>query len=363
LLQYDPVSIRMRFISPILKRAVYPTLHRAGYLNRVVPPGGYAVVNYHGVIPSDYQTANSFDADKFLDGNLVQSQVFRRQLRLLKAHYRILPPEEFRASIEQGNPLPPRSVLVTCDDGLLNTLTDMLPILESENVPCLFFVTAASCSDNPGLLWYEELYHCMRIRPLGILEAELPANELSIRAGRSRPPENFQSHWWSVVGRASQLRANARADWMELVRNQAGQPPALSEKRARLLNLSELKRLSEPGMTIGAHTRTHPVLSLCSDEESRREIHESKLEIERALGRRVWAFAYPFGNPATMGDREFGFAEQAGFSCAFLNVEYWSTAQSNFAIARTHVTSDMSLAEFSAHLSGFHSRLQRAVGS
>jgi hypothetical protein len=28
-------------------------------------------------------------------------------------------------------------------------------------------------------------------------------------------------------------------------------------------------------MTIGAHTWTHPVLSLCTDEEARREIQES----------------------------------------------------------------------------------------
>ncbi len=150
---------------------------------------------------------------------------------------------------------------------------------------------------------------------------------------------------------------------MELVRTHTGPAPALSEKRSRLLNISELKRLSDAGMTIGAHTRTHPILSLCSEEEARREIHDSKVEIERALGREIWGFAYPFGNPATMGEREFRLVEEAGFSCAFLNVEYWSTAQPNFAIARTHVTADMSLAEFAAHLSGFHSWLQRAVGS
>jgi peptidoglycan/xylan/chitin deacetylase (PgdA/CDA1 family) len=115
-------------------------------------------------------------------------------------------------------------------------------------------------------------------------------------------------------------------------------------------------------MTIGAHTWTHPVLSLCTDEEARREIQESKLEIERALGREVWAFAYPFGNSAPMGEREFRLAREAGFSYAFLSVEHWATEQSAFALPRTHVTSGMTLPEFAAHLSGFHTRLQRAVG-
>ena len=59
-------------------------------------------------------------------------------------------------------------------------------------------------------------------------------------------------------------------------------------------------------MTIGAHTLSHPILSLCSDEEARHEIQQSKNDLEQALGRQVWAFAYPFGNSATMGEREVG---------------------------------------------------------
>lgn len=345
----------MRFVSPLLKHAVYPTLHRTGCLARMTPLAGYAVVNYHGILPADY-----FSSDKFLDGNLVQPEVFRKQLQFLKAHYRILHPEEFRAAIDQGQPPTPRSVLVTCDDGLLNTLTDMLPILQSEHVPCLFFVTAASCKNDPSMLWYEELYHAMRIKPLNGLASQLPADPLS----NLPPAESFQSRWWNTVRRASQLDAEARANWMARVRIHTGPANATSsEKRWRLLRLPELKQLSESGMTIGAHTRTHPVLSLCTDKEARREIQEGKVELERALERPIWAFAYPFGNPATMGDREFRLAREAGFSCAFLNVERWAAQQSSpLAIPRSHVTSDMTLPEFAAHLSGFHARLQRLLG-
>jgi len=345
----------MRFVSPLLKHVIYPVLHRTGCLAHITPLAGYAVVNYHGVLPVDYSST-----DKFLDGNLVEAQGFRKQLQFLKAHYRIIHPEEFRAAIDQGRPLPPRSVLVTCDDGLLNTLTDMLPILQSEQVPCLFFVTAASCGMDSRVLWYEELYHAMRIRPLNELASQLPVDSVSTPP----PAETFQSSWWNIVRRASQLDAEARANWMARVRIHTGPANATSsEKRWRLLRLPELKQLSESGMTIGAHTRTHPVLSLCTDEEARREIQEGKVELERALERPIWAFAYPFGNPATMGDREFRLAREAGFSCAFLNVERWAAQQSSpLAIPRSHVTSDMTLPEFAAHLSGFHARLQRLLG-
>jgi peptidoglycan/xylan/chitin deacetylase (PgdA/CDA1 family) len=109
-------------------------------------------------------------------------------------------------------------------------------------------------------------------------------------------------------------------------------------------------------------------LSLCSEEEARSEIQGSKHAIEEALGERVWAFAYPFGNASTMGDREVRLAREAGFSCAFLNVEQWSPKQGGsggadaFLLPRTHVSRDTGISEFAAHLSGLHSRLQRAIG-
>jgi peptidoglycan/xylan/chitin deacetylase (PgdA/CDA1 family) len=348
----------MRLVSPLLKRAIYPALHHSGWLARVPPPGGYAVVNYHGVVPDDYSAD-----DTFLDGNLVQPEAFRQQLQFLKAHYHVIHPEDFRAWIEQGKRLPARAILLTCDDGLVNNLTDMLPVLRSESVACLFFVTAASCGDDPGMLWYEELYHLMRIKPLSGSDLHL----LTEAGADSALAESLQAKWWRTLRSASQLDAGTRADWMRRVRNHCGLPQGFryesrSARRWRLLNIAELKRLAEAGMSVGAHTLTHPVLSLCSDEEARCEIQGSKTELERVLGKPVWAFAYPFGNPATMGEREFRLARAAGFSCAFLNVEHWRGEQSNpFALLRTHVTLDMTLPEFTAHLSGVHNRLQRAV--
>jgi peptidoglycan/xylan/chitin deacetylase (PgdA/CDA1 family) len=322
-----------------------------------MPSGGYSVVNYHGVLPADYRSH-----EPFLDGNLVRQEVFREQLRFLKSHYHIIAPDDFRESLEKQEPLPHRSILVTCDDGLLNTLTEMLPVLQEEQVPCLFFVTAESCRKEPGMLWYEELYRIMRHGPLG----EEALGMLPEKPSSSRSLENFQAQWWEIVRQSSRLNTEKRSVWMNRVRggSSSARPTDEDQKRWRLLNLDELRQLTTAGMTIGAHTLTHPILSQCSDDEVLREIQVCKMEIEKALGTKVWAFAYPYGNPATMGDREFDLAEQAGYSCAFLNVEHWHGHESSaFAIPRIHVTSDMTLPEFSAHVSGFHLRLHRAVGA
>lgn len=341
----------MRLTSPLLKRAVYPALHRTGWFNHSMPPSGFSVVNYHGVIPQQYSAE-----DAFLDGHLVSAEVFREQLKFLKANYDIVEPEEFRKFVEQGKPLPPRAVLITCDDGLYHPLDEMLTVLREEMVPCLFFVTGTSCSEQPGMLWFEELYHLMRRQNSASLGSQFQEAEGS-------GAKSFHDWWWSAVRVASNFDAEMRTGWMQELRLRCESLPADFEKRFRLLNLSELKRLSDAGMSIGAHTCTHPILAVSSEQEARREIHEGRLQIEQAIGRPVWALAYPFGNPSTMGDRELRFARQAGYSCAFLNVEHWEGQESNpFALCRTHVTSSMTLPEFAAHLSGLHTRLQRVVG-
>lgn len=341
----------MKFVSPLLKNAVYPALHYAGWFRRNPLRSRCAVVNYHGVLPADYSSD-----DPFLDGNLASIANFQRQLRFLKAHYKVISPEHFQRWIQNGEALPPRAVLITCDDGLLNTLTDMLGVLQNESIQCLFFVTGASCLEQPGMLWYEELYHLMRTARNRGSDQLKDTRELL-----AEPSENFQQWWWNSVRMGSRMDSPARTEWMSVLRTTHGPCALPSEKRWRLLNVHELRQLAEAGMTIGAHTLTHPILSECAEDEARREIENSKTEIERALDRPVWAFAYPFGNPEAMGEREIRLSREAGFSCAFLNTEDGTEQFDPFAFPRNHVTADKSLAELEAHLSGFHARLQRAV--
>jgi hypothetical protein len=67
----------MRFVSPLLKKVIYPCLAGTGYLRGRANAGALCVVTYHGVLPAGYEVT---DPDQ--DGGLVSAEVFRRQLRL-----------------------------------------------------------------------------------------------------------------------------------------------------------------------------------------------------------------------------------------------------------------------------------------
>ena len=63
-----------------------------------------------------------------------------------------------------------------------------------------------------------------------------------------------------------------------------------------LMDWSELGRMSDMGFRIGAHSRTHPHLAEVSRAALEDEIDGSAARIERELGVRPTAFAYPYGS-------------------------------------------------------------------
>jgi peptidoglycan/xylan/chitin deacetylase (PgdA/CDA1 family) len=134
-------------------------------------------------------------------------------------------------------------------------------------------------------------------------------------------------------------------------------------RRYGLLNASEVRSLVSSGMTIGAHTMTHPMLSRQKPELAYKEISHSRERLETGIGTRVWAFAYPFGDPQSINSQVITMVQKAGYRAAFVNFGGGLGRKlPDFLLPRIHVTDEMSLAEFEAHISGFHSQLQLSAG-
>lgn len=83
--------------------------------------------------------------------------------------------------------------------------------------------------------------------------------------------------------------------------------------RKPLMSAAQLRSWHEGGMEVGAHTRTHPHLTQCSDAELASEIGGSKAELEDVLGTAVTQFCYPYGDH---DDRVVAHVREAGFDAA-----------------------------------------------
>ncbi len=85
------------------------------------------------------------------------------------------------------------------------------------------------------------------------------------------------------------------------------------ESGARMMTEDELRDLARAGIELGAHTVTHPDLSLMDREACLREMTESRDAIERLTGARATTFAYPF---CRYGESAIAAARDAGFAAA-----------------------------------------------
>jgi peptidoglycan/xylan/chitin deacetylase (PgdA/CDA1 family) len=61
------------------------------------------------------------------------------------------------------------------------------------------------------------------------------------------------------------------------------------------MNWDELREQAARGIAIGSHAVSHPHLTTLSEDELRRELNESREEIEDRLGRPCEDLAYPYG--------------------------------------------------------------------
>ena len=156
--------------------------------------------------------------------------------------------------------------------------------------------------DEPATLWYEELFLLFLRAPAGSFKVS--SAEIGI-SGTLAGRDQRRALWWNSVKQLSQVGAESRKTFLDeaRVRLRTGDSDLLfpandlpSQRRFRLLNRAELKQLEADGMMIGAHSMSHPLLSHLPVELARAEITESRACLEAVLGKRVWAFAYPFGD-------------------------------------------------------------------
>jgi len=291
-------------------------------------------------------------------GLAVHESDFEEQIAFIRSHARCLDLRTAVRLLKDGR-LPENSVVVTFDDGYRDNLTLALPILERYDVPATIFVSTGLVERTSPLWWYEledalrmseELDTEWRGRPIryplaSVTEKHRAALELNELVKSLSPVEQAE-----FLG---QIRAT-------------GASAAHGEEMLTWGELGQLDR--SPLITIGAHTRTHPVLSRLTPPELEDELLGARRELEERLGHQVPHLAYPFGGGVQAGWREFQAAEHLGFECA-VTTRFGHLHHRHrifpCAIPRINIAADDSMDDFAWKMSGLavmaHHRARRFI--
>lgn len=273
---------------------------------------GAGVVLYHGVAPRI--------VDPFVEAAHVEATLFRRQIRHLLRHYRVVRLGEIVDRLLAGGPVPADWCALTFDDGYANNLSCARQILREEgDVPMSVFVVTDFMGSRtlvPTVLLKMCVMHARASRlRIPIPDRSWATLDLADRRGRANA-------YWTGYSALRALPPSEQSAVMEEFVEQLG-PGEAEEIRSRFpsfewLDWDGVRELASSGVEIGSHTSSHPSLGAELDETRlRAEIEGSLARVRAEVGRVSSHFVYPYGAEQDVGDRAVAVLAESGIRAAF----------------------------------------------
>ena len=205
--------------------------------------------------------------------------------------------------------IPPRALIVTLDDG------------------------------------YKENFHLLELmKKTGIIPTVFLCSDM---------PDTDNDYWFRSVGNrklVNNLKKISNCERLEILAglmNGSSPPP----KDRIVLNRHEIVQMM-PYTDFQSHTRSHPVLTRCTDSEVVDEIGGSRSLLMEKYGLDIYALAYPNGS---FGDREMKMLKEHGYACGLgLNYGHNNVYTNPYALSRIPLNDNAGINEIVVKCAGIY---------
>lgn len=250
--------------------------------------GEVLILSYHRVVP-DIAKA---EQEAFF-GLVVSIETFRRHLEVVRRQYDILSLDEAAEALQGGRMLKRAAAVITFDDGYRDVYDHALPALRELGLPATVFVSTAYVGtrqilDHDRIHWLvNKANRLMLSIHTPLIRAGLSWDRVSSLCATMDPFQQSEG----LLYQPSSMRAKILDHLEDFLDERPGQYPAGFE----MLTWEMIDEMASEGISFGAHTERHPILTLEGEAAARREITESKRTLEERLGQPSLHFAYPNG--------------------------------------------------------------------
>jgi peptidoglycan/xylan/chitin deacetylase (PgdA/CDA1 family) len=229
---------------------------------------------------------------------------FREQMRFVASAYTPVSIQTVLDCLDTGKPLPPRAVLITFDDAYQCFERYAWGTLKELGVPVVLFVATAFPDDPTRCFWWDRLYHAL------LTTHEKRITSLDVCLPLRTTADRVHAH----KALRAQVKSLPHEDAMQLVDRLCSQLQVTDCADNNVLGWSALKQLAAEGVNLGAHTRTHPLLSQISEAEAEEEAVGSLCDLRQQVGNVLPILAYPSGGATPKIATRL---RRAGFRMAF----------------------------------------------
>lgn len=239
---------------------------------------------------------------------------FERQMRRVQAWFNVMPLADAAAALRAGR-LPERALAITFDDGYADNHDLALPVLRRLGLPATFFIATAYL--DGGCMFNDAVTESIRCAPAGALDlSDLGLGQYQIVGDAQR-----RAAIAGLLAAVKYLAPPERTAKVSALAQRCGAhlPTTL------MMTSAQVAALHRAGMTIGAHTDTHPILAQVDLDTARSEIARGRARLESLIGEPVRLFAYPNGRPGRdYGPEHASLVQALGFDAAVSTA--WGTA-------------------------------------
>jgi peptidoglycan/xylan/chitin deacetylase (PgdA/CDA1 family) len=329
-----------------LLEALHAALHYSGASNiysRLSNHESAVALMYHSV-------SSEKDRDWIDPDNDMPIDLFEEQMHFLRKNCNVISLDHLYDRIVNHEPIEPRTVLITFDDGYRNNLVNAAPILKKYDLPAIIYL-ATGYIENGDPQWIDELYSYFRHRKSDRLELPgLGGLDLSSKKEEKKA-------YGLLKRRLIESAMEERRLLLVQVKRQLGST-SISEKLT--LSWEDLGRILRdlPDLAVGAHTESHADLTRLDPAHAAAEIENGVLDLERNLGLRPKHFSYPYGR---WNDQVRNQVEKAGLHSAITTepIPAITAVSDIYALPRIDAPRNMALLKYM--VSGAYPRLSQLV--
>ena len=232
---------------------------------------------------------------------------------LRKEQYRLVGLETLVDELREGRPIPPRTVVVTVDDGYADFLDLAVPIFVEFDCPATVFVVT-DFLDGRHWPWWDRIKYA-------VLHTRLGRCQVGVN-GTAR-----QFAWSSTLQRESAADSITESlKYMPAAARDLAIQTLLAQLEVELplkptvdfapMRWDQLRSAVSDLISAGPHTVTHPILAMEDSETATREIADSWVRLKQEIPSALPIFCYPNGDGGAFSDREIDVVEALGLKAS-----------------------------------------------
>jgi peptidoglycan/xylan/chitin deacetylase (PgdA/CDA1 family) len=254
----------------------------ARFLNRKKLP----ILCYHGISVNDEHL--------FMPSNYITFKTFQKRIELLiQNNYRFIRLSD-ALNLLQQNQLPPRSVVLTIDDGFTNTFKEMIPFLLQRKIPVMNYITTYKTINQTPIFRLATQYLFWKLQ--GSLDVSILKDGLleNYTEDKTILIDSGQSMWQLIRYAETKLSDSKRHELLKELQRLSGITiDADTMDSFTIASESILKEFSEKGLDIQLHTHRHLTPELAQD--LKKEIQDNIDVLSKVASHKLEHFCYPSG--------------------------------------------------------------------